>query len=132
MLNQSLGPVVDSLKEMIQHCKNIQILLETDRNHFSNNDLKSLEESNVKKAELINQLNQLVTQVDTHEIKSKTDIDSIINQLKTEVNQCYKLLAVNNNIVFTNMQQLKEIWDKLAVQQRTAESIYDHNGCTVK
>lgn len=133
-MDKSISSLMHLLKDMSIRCQDIRELLSLDKLYFSNNNLNGLEESNIKKVDAINQLSILA-----QELKSNVDIDKLtspelqnsVANLKSEIAACYDLIVTNNDIVFTNMQQLKEIWDRV-VQQTSTDTVYDHTGSTQK
>ncbi len=133
MPNNMDSAFLSAIKEMLRCCKEIQLLLRNDKDYFSKNQLTHVDNSNQKKAELLHQLNSLTTQLSSdHQSASmwnklqQTQQD-LLQELKTEILACYQYLMVNSGIVFANLQQLKDIWDKL-LACKPKEPIYDRNG----
>ena len=144
------NPLYASLKKMVMHCQDMQELLETDIDSFSKNDLASVGESNKRKAHIIGQLNASLSELNMirakynasgfmdaiektvarSETKTKQEMQKTVNTLKKELTRCYKYLLMNNNIVFANMQQLKDIWDQLLDCSNDMSCVYDHMGNT--
>lgn len=146
MLSTSDNTLFLTLKQMVRCCQDIQALLEADKDHFIQNHLTLIEESNKKKSELIVKLDVLANELNGRHPdglmkrigQNKTDLTSaghdelasVVEELKAEVNKCYKYISINSNIVFTNLQQLKEMWDKIVVCK--PGDVYDHTGSTVR
>jgi len=135
--------LLTSLKEMLHCCKEIQLLLHKDKDCFSHHQLNLIDLSNQKKVELLNKLNILVNDLHTNEKASDlwskiaknhqefipvedVELQQLMQELKSEILTCYKYIGVNSHIVFTNLQQLKEIWDKLLACK--SNDIYDNKG----
>lgn len=121
----------DSLQQMLECCRKMQELLKNDVELFGSNNLALIEESNTIKAELLSKLNSLAagTKINTDNIADESS--SLLAELRSEVMTCYKYITTNSNIVFYQMQQIKEIWDKLATR-KSENYTYDQNGNTVK
>jgi hypothetical protein len=124
---------------VIQYCQNIQVLLEKDKTHFGDNNLKLLAESNQDKSLVLDKLSVTVSELQNHlqrhhqgesfnTLEKIPAYSEIIKKLKSELNKCYQSLTVNNHIVFANLNQLKDIWDKLLSSKIEANGMYDHTG----
>lgn len=142
MRSESTESTFDALKKMLSHCQSIKELLKNDKSLFIKNDFPSLNQSNQKKSELIEQLNHLALSFNQHFLPSYKmnaanfshgeEFELIINELKTEITHCYSYIMINSNIVFANMQQLKAIWDKLMVCKSELDTVYDKSGTPAK
>lgn len=144
--------LIIALKQMIKYCQEIRELLKNDKDYFTKNKLSNLEESNKKKIELIDELNFLADDISISRLQdqtggflqkiendatnldpqAKSELMATINELKAEISECYKFIVSNSNIVFANIQVLKDIWDKLLSCKTGIDYIYDHTGTTVK
>ena len=133
------GYLQQKIKYVSQSCHEIKVLLEADQTHFGDNNVKSLADSNQKKSLLLEQLVNAVNELQAHQRqyhpgKSLESLDAtpayaeMIATLKSELNHCFQALAVNNHIVFANLQQLKGIWDQILSSQKSTDCLYDHTG----
>jgi hypothetical protein len=124
---------------VIKYCQNIQALLEKDKTHFGDNNLKLLAESNKDKSLILEKLSVVVSELQSHlqqyhrgesfnTLERIPAYSDMIKKLKLELNKCYQSLTVNNHIVFANLNQLKDIWDKLLSSQKETDGVYDHTG----
>ena len=125
------------ITQIIEHCKAIQILLETDQTHFAENNFMPLAESNQQKSLELDKLSTAVSELQIYLPQHNQSLKSLathpaysdmIETLKSELNKCYQSLAINNHIVFANLQQLKGIWDTLLSSKKEADCMYDHTG----
>jgi hypothetical protein len=141
-----------TLKNMIVQCKEMQTLLQTDINSFSKNDLAAVGESNKKKSAVIAQLKNLVSELNNIKMRenagsfseavdkqlihadapTRNSVRTQIETLKIELTKCYQYLLTNNNVVFANIQHLKDIWDQLIACGSQMSQVYDHMGNTQK
>ena len=119
-----------SLKELLTRCQNIKKLLHDDQSLFSANKLDLLDASNAKKLDLLHQVQELTNHIQAkqHSSSSSTDAKNLLAQLKTEIMECYQYIMTNSQVVFGNLQQLKDILDKLSAFKASAEGIYDGKG----
>ena len=144
------NPLHVSLKKMVAQCQEMQKLLDHDIQSFSKNDLTTVAESNKRKTAIIGQLNAVMQEINF--IRMKYDASSVndiiekvtlrtdtklreqmqgtLQTLKNELSKAYKSLLTNSNIVFTNMQQLKDIWDQLLLCSNEMSCVYDQSGNT--
>lgn len=150
MLNKSGKALVSSLKQMTKYCRDIQELLDADKAHFSKNALSNISDSNNSKAIILEKLTALINEInansehnqsgnfldsieknaDGYDRPTKSEITSAINELKSEIAIAYQSLATNSKIIFSNIQQLHNIWEKLSVCRSQIECVYDHKGST--
>lgn len=136
MLNNAENSLFLTLKQMVRRCQEMGQLLEDDKNHFTQNQFKLIQESNKKKADLITQLGVLANELNTHHPDGfakkveHQEVHSVIEELKSEITKCYKQISLNSSIVFINLQQLKQIWDKL-LESKPSE-LYNRSGNGVR
>lgn len=119
-------------QEMLQLCQAMQALLEQDATYFVHNQLPDIEASNQKKLHLIEQLNNLLKQLQMHYPQSMLQENvllpsSVAAALKAEVNKCYKHITLNSELIFTNLNLLKEVWDGL-LAARNESHVYERAG----
>ena len=142
--------ILSSFKEMIKCCQEIQTLLSNDLSHFSKNEYVSIEENNKKKFDLLNKLNSLAVEINTRHADgspanfleklaqdpnystptAQHEINHILQELKSEIEKCYKHVMTNSDVVFSNIQQLKYIWDQLL--SKSDNHVYDRIGNVAK
>lgn len=132
MLNTTMEPIRNALQLMIGYCHDLQSLLVADKTYFANSDLSNLELSNRKKEEIIYQLGMIVAGVDLDEIKRHEGLADVVNELKNEIISCFQYVMVNNEIIYKNMENLKEIFDQIEAHRSKASELYDHTGSSVK
>lgn len=146
MLRDQDNSLFLSLKQMVRCCQEMHQLMENDRSNFERNRLDLIDESNQQKNILISKLSVLVEELNSrypdglikNYIQNANNLTSaaqheilnVIDELKSEITKCYKYITINSNIVFFNLQQIKEIWDKLLACKPTV--VYDRAGLTVK
>ncbi len=128
-----------SLQQVLNYFKELHQLLQQDRTYFSEHNVAGIESSNVNKSNLLNQLNPLIQQIRTDEnstlltsIKnsnrdatSKNKLQQLVEEIQKEVTDCYQFLAVNNNIVYTNLNQLSALWKKILSYEEEVKYVYD-------
>ena len=128
-----------SLKQMLELCQRIQTLLRDDRERFRKNDLPAIEESNKVKTELIGHLTAMINDsndeiarystrlaLDDHLLdKNEVELKYVIKELKAEASKCYEQIFVNSEVVFSNMQLLKNIWEEIIANRDDDSSVYD-------
>jgi hypothetical protein len=149
MTHEIDNTVASLLVKMTEYCQQMQTLLKNDQEQFGKNDLSTITESNKQKTVLINQMNTLIHKLETAKAQHPTnhllsDIETSENhpsnqQLKTtisafkqELSTCYQAVLTNNNIVSSNLQHLKNIWDKLIAAGSDQANVYDRSGNTTK
>lgn len=144
-MNQHEQAYRSSIQEMLQCCRDIQLLLTEDKNIFSQQNLPSLEKSNQQKMELLTKIGALAEYIKMQHLQNiavdatsgkeilpassmSTEIQTLLSDLKAEIALCYKSIMTNSTIVFTNLQQLKEVWDKLLSYNASSDCLYDDKG----
>ncbi|MEO8400443.1 MAG: hypothetical protein ABI597_01435 [Gammaproteobacteria bacterium] len=144
MTNSTDHPQLSSLTQILKHCQSIRDLLQDDQKHFSTNKLNSLETNNLKKAELLNKLNNLLNDMQVYSATYgqqstansaatlQASSQKIMAELKAEIAVCYKYIVTNSHVIVANLQQLKEIWDKLSAFKSGSDCVYDKNGSITK
>lgn len=146
MLNEAT--ILSALKDMIVYCRNMQSLLVKDQDSFSHNDMTSLNESNEQKTNVIYKLSALVNEITMHASpnqhllenletqamsfspNARTEFFTLVDELKSEIAKCYKSMITNSHVVFSNLHQLKTVWDQLSTHKPNMECVYDHKGVT--
>jgi conjugal transfer/entry exclusion protein len=137
------GYLLQKISHIRQTCHAIEVLLEADQTHFSNNKMDALGESNQEKTRLLDTLSHTVGELKSHlqtqypgktldTIDASPAFQEMITSLKQELQDCYQALAVNNHIVYANLQHLKAIWDKILASQKSTDCIYDQAGILSK
>lgn len=150
---QSSETLVISIKKMIQYCRDIQDLINTDKNHFSTNSISHLNDSNVNKIGLIEKLTDLIKETHANaspenqtdnlfetiqksteslNIAAKHEINILLAELKSVIVNAYQGITVNSQVISANTQQLKTVWDKIRDCQSEVEYVYDHKGNAAK
>lgn len=144
MMTTQYSPL-SSLEKMLDFFQGLRQLLEDDKLFFSQNNIAGIEESNKKKSILLEELAQLVNEFNETSFANKNDtlietlsknsknlqpgvrnsIHELAQKLEAEMVECYESLAVNNKIVFSNIQKLKEFWEKLSSFKLDGECVYD-------
>lgn len=126
-----------NLKQMLLCCQEIRELLQADKDSFVQNDFAVLDQSNRQKTEILGHLSRLTNEVNmyvheranvTEEDPEQAECNTVLDALKTEISACYKHIVINSQIVAFNLQQIKDIWDKLAASQAAAHCVYDDKG----
>lgn len=136
MLNNSENALFSTLKKMVKHCQEMRQLLEDDKQYFTQRQLKLIQESNKKKADVITQLSVLANELNAQHPEGfakkveQQDVLQVMDELKSEVTKCYKHIMVNSSIVFINLQQVKQIWDTLLASKPS--QVYDRSGTAVR
>ncbi len=144
-MDDQLNLLCATLKEMLNDCKQVYVLLKNDGSFFSKNEFDSIENSNIQKmafiGNLTNALNKLQTTYPTgflKKIKESTsnspvenEIRELSDQLHKEIVNCYKYIEVNSSIIYTNLKMLKDIWDKV-IKLQSDTNVYDVSGNIVK
>lgn len=141
--------VLSALKNMITCCRDIQGFLVKDQMEFGQNNLAVIEESNRKKVELLEKLNFLIENISRHcfthkqgnfikkiehdlihqlDAEKQKELRLVVQELQFELNKCYNNIIKNIDLVFSNIKQFKEIWDKLLAGKLQMESTYDRMG----
>jgi D-ribose pyranose/furanose isomerase RbsD len=128
----------EKLQQMLHSCREMQALLKSDKEFFIERDVAAIEQGNTNKNTVLTGLNQLILELKNilpeGAIKLSdypSEINNLVNTLKEEVTECYRNLAINNNIVFNSIEQLKAVWDKLLVLTSGNNCTYDQTG-TIK
>ena len=123
-----------TLSHIAVECQKIQVLLQEDANHFSQNNIAALETSNAAKTDLIAKINALIASIphDTvaEAIKHNDALRKLMLDLKQTIHHCYRYLMTNNYIVHTNLNQLKSLWEQLNPSQMEAACTYEKNTTT--
>lgn len=135
---------IKTLGQLVKACQYLQEMLEKDRLHFDKRAIRSIEESNEKKLANLDKMNKLVNELkneypehfskileqDQQSVTAemRTELNSMISNLKKEIGSCAKLMSVNGQIISSNLQQIKEIWDKVASFKASYNDTYDHTG----
>ncbi|MDR3476572.1 MAG: flagellar export chaperone FlgN [Gammaproteobacteria bacterium] len=138
--------IVSALAQMTEYCQHMQKLLKNDQERFEKNDLTTIAESNKQKAILVEKMNGLINQFemaktepstnhllsDIERLASNPQLQKTVLAFKTELGNCYQAVLTNNNIVSSNLQHLKNIWDKLIACHSDQTNVYDRTGNTTK
>lgn len=126
--------LLTALKEMIGYCKTLHQLLKADSDHFIGFETTALEENNNKKTIVINQLAALHQRVNAvfpqglvEAAKQHPNMSNLVEQLETEINDCYHCIKVNSSTVYANLTTLKEVWDRL-IASKSESLTYDQSG----
>lgn len=150
MQNLSGNELVLSLKQMTKCCLEMKALLDNDKNHFSDNAVNHLSESNHQKILLLEQLTTLINELnskftpasssnflesiekyaDNFDARVRLEVTAAITELKNEIQVAYQYLATNSKIIFTNIKHLHNVWGKLSACRSEIECVYDHKGNT--
>jgi hypothetical protein len=139
MSEHSTEHLASSLKEMSEHCQVMLSVLKADRDLFVENDMSALEANNKRKMELIDRLNLLVKGITDRypqgilqDASLSGDVHELVKGLAPQVSECYDSIAINKNIVYSNMTHLKNVWDKILALKSEMNSVYDRMGQRVK
>lgn len=126
-----------ALKEIIEYCRTLHHSLKDDVDYFTHDNFAALEVSNKKKSQLIVQLSSVIYELSKiypsglkeaiTQLPSSHEIKQLLVQLNDEVVQCNHYIASNSGVVLTNLNMLKEIWDKL-MALKSENRIYDKSG----
>lgn len=142
--------LIASLKQMVNYCKEIQELLKNDTDHFSKAEISAIEESNHHKTHLLDNLSHLLNELSSHTLKHKSgnfleaieqaganmneaarsELKAHIQELKLHLAACYESLIINSKVIYTNIHQLKALWDKLLNCRSEINVVYDNRGAT--
>ena len=145
MVSNKDGSLLALLKEMLKCCNDVQEALRNDKNFFVKNDIASIEKSNFKKTELLEKLNFLSSKINSQDSaktffnkieqeveksapEAQEELTSLAEKLKAEVTACYNCIMINSTIVFSNLQQIKGLWDKFASCNLSNNCVYDRKG----
>lgn len=130
--------LLSPLKQLVKYCQELQHLLQLDTDYFATHDLPQIEEANKNKITVIEQMNSLLQTLPSHELKSilstaaipheKNTLQNTLNELKLEIQKCYQSMAVNNQIIYANIKNLKNVWDQILACQKTSNGVYDETG----
>lgn len=133
---------------MSSYCKELHDLLRDDLAYFGKNDLESLGQSNIKKTEIIDQLAFLVDGlkkevvipesnssgffekiIDNVQPESEKDqLKSVVQEIKSEINNCSNFILTNNQVFSKSLQHLKNMWELVLSMNKTEIGVYDHTG----
>jgi|GEM_PF-5215310 hypothetical protein len=147
---KSSNEFVSALKQMTTYCRKIKELLDYDQIHFSSNAITSISDSNHQKTILLEKLTTLINEINSSispalsdgfldaiekhaenfDAHIKTEIMAALNELKSEIQAAYQFLSTNSKIIFTNIKQLHNFWEKLSACSSRNECVYDHKGST--
>jgi flagellar biosynthesis/type III secretory pathway chaperone len=140
-----------SLKQMLEYCHAMQTYLKSDQEYFSKNDLEKINNSNNEKAQLISRMSvtaqelkaimapkdssiSIMAALEVYAAKpdtsEKREIQTLVRQLKPEIDKCYQSLLINSKVVNSNLSFLKNIWDRLLSLTSDGNTLYDHKGTT--
>lgn len=136
---------ISSLKDILNCFQDLRQLLDEDKNFIDKKNADHIEESNKKKSAVLENLAYLLNEFKSglapHESNNflevieantkdfhpdlKNEAQAIAKNLESEMLLCFESLAINNKIVFSNLQRLKDFWDKLSAIQLQRECVYD-------
>lgn len=139
------GALLSSVRQMLDCCREIQNLLQHDKEYFTENQLDKVNESNQRKAELLDKLNLLAVEVNSKKqltslfndtlqdvnqplSGTQSELRTLVGELREEISNCYKYVVINSGIVFANLQQLKNIWDRMLACKTDDTCVYDNKG----
>jgi hypothetical protein len=124
------------LNDLYTYCAEIHTLLNNDVEYFKKNSFDLIDKSNQSKIVVMEKLAALANQISTaypegltHQVKQSAapdELTNMIDRLNREVEECSNFITNNSQIVFSNLQMLKEIWDKLAASNQN--NLYDQSG----
>jgi hypothetical protein len=140
MENNKDALILSSLNEMYNYCQEIHTLLKSDVDYFNKNSFELIAESNKKKTDIMTKLAVLTSHLSMtypdglkQQIEKSTAQDEMtatIDRLNAEVKECNNFITTNSQIVFSNLQTLKDIWDGLAAAKKQ-NNVYDQTGSIV-
>lgn len=128
--------ILSIFKQMIHYSQEIFLLLKKDVDFFDKNQFSALADSNQKKTELTAKLSALAEKLMStcpnglgnyiEHSSAKNEINVLADQLNNLVKDCNKYISANSDLVFVNLQILKDVWDKLSAKSQN--NIYDEAG----
>lgn len=152
-MSNDMDTFVSSLKEMIDHCENIQKSLVSDKNDFTINKFTNIDDSNRYKTMLLEQVNQLSTDLRKNAVllpyqgsllealkqhanniaeNSQQEFTQLVTEFEIQITKCYEALAINNKIIYSNLDRLQDIWEQFMSCKPSASFVYDSKGKTGK
>lgn len=139
---------LSTLKEIVSCCHDLHGELDGDKARFAENNLLQLNESNAKKEQLLNHVHDLITHlnfnmsisfldnIEQHaaklEVKEKYVALNMGEELKEIIGKCYQALTTNSAIVYSGMQDMKNLWDNLLENKQKADLLYNQKGSISK
>lgn len=136
--------LVNQLKHLIETLDELNTLLKTDRQHFSENNLSLVQESDDKKQKMLHKITQLIAELqaslpNTREnlldglraqskqfhISHQPTIEHLIQLLQSRLTDGYENVIANNHIVIMNLNYLKVLWDKLFKLSPEHNTVYE-------
>jgi hypothetical protein len=132
MQTMSIEAAKNVLLDIISGCRELNQILLNDTVSFTKDDLDTIESNNRKKNIVLNEINLLSQSLKNNQLNSDNELRDLISQMTHEIQDCFKSMVINNNIINNNMKQLKDIWDKLLENNTEHAHLYDKNGVTSK
>ncbi len=125
--------IIPVLQQMLACCEKIQVFLQTDQDYLRKNTISKMTGSNQKKTELLFELQSLMEnfQLQKQQLQQQGGDQTLVNQLRDEINKCYQYIMTNSQVIFANLHQLKLMHDRFIMQQQVTPGVYDCKG-TVK
>lgn len=124
--------LIGQLKQLIETLDELNVLLKTDRQHFSENNLTLVEKSDEAKKKMLEKITRMITELQKtlpsarenlldglraqskqFHISHQPTIDHLIQLLQSRLSDGYENVIANNHIVIMNLNYLKILWDKL-------------------
>jgi hypothetical protein len=125
-MTQTNSIAISALKKMLACCQSIQVLLKQDQDYLRQNALLELEASNLKKANLLIELESASVPLKTVDMDNYSDAEKLmIDLLHTEIASCYQDVATNGQVITENLNQIKMMHDYLHKQFSQDQSVYD-------
>lgn len=145
MTDDSYTGLILALKGMIGCCEEMYALLEQDVVLFKSEKFTDIDLSNKKKGDVllklsifINEINQLypsgLSKTLNDQLKDLPEgheVKQLFHTLQQCIMDCNQYINSNSSVVLTNLNMLREIWEKL-VAIKSQNNVYDKSGNIVE
>lgn len=136
--------LIGQLKHLIETLDELNALLKSDRQHFSENNLALVQQSDDKKQKMLEKITRTIAELqkslpNTREhlldglraqskqfhLSHQPTIDHLIDLLQSRLSDGYENVIANNHIVIMNLNYLKVLWDKLFKLSPEHNAVYE-------
>lgn len=147
--------ILNLLNDFIDQTRQLTSLLEDDSECFKKNNVSGIEENNIKKNNINNQLHNIVKSLlaipslaacqgtiyerllqyaATMPVSKKNELGKLLGKMTVEITHYDKIVATNRHVLNYNLNYIKDILFALVHNKvkETSETTYDHLGALEK
>lgn len=143
--------ILNFLNDFIDHTRQLTALLENDADCFKKNNVSGIEENNIKKNDINNQLHDIVKMLlaipslaachgtiyerllqhaTTMPVSKKNELGKLLGTMTVEITHYDKIVATNRHVLNYNLSYIKDVLFALVHNKvkESSETTYDRMG----